>query len=175
MFREHARFVAGFLYRLGVGRNEIDDLVQDVFIVVHRKGGFVPDRARPRTWLGAIALRVVSDTRRSAARRPEIPIAEASGLEDQRPLDPNARLEAREALLRVQRALGTLDIQHRAVFVLFEIEGESAQAIADALEIPVGTVYSRLHHARKTFLEAYAALGSPASTTRAPVPIAEGA
>jgi RNA polymerase sigma-70 factor (ECF subfamily) len=60
-----------------------------------------------------------------------------------------------EALKRVQTALDTLDVDHRAAFLLYELESESCQTIAELLEVPVGTVYSRLHKARKMFLEAY--------------------
>jgi len=58
----------------------------------------------------------------------------------------------------VQRALDTLDLEHCAAFVLYEFAGESCEAIAASLSIPVGTVYSRLHHARRRFEQAYAAL-----------------
>ena len=68
---------------------------------------------------------------------------------------------------RVQSALATLDEDKRAVFVLFELEGESCESIAKGLEIPVGTVYSRLHSARKDFTKAHARITGepvPAST-----------
>ena len=66
--------------------------------------------------------------------------------------------EVAEAMWRVQRALDGLDFDHRAVFVLYEIEGEPCDAIAAALGVPVGTVYSRLHHARQRFRDAHAEL-----------------
>nr|WP_276603309.1 sigma factor-like helix-turn-helix DNA-binding protein [Nannocystis pusilla] len=59
---------------------------------------------------------------------------------------------------RVQQALDTLEEGKRAVFILFELEGESCEAIAAGLGIPIGTVYSRLHKARKLFMEAHARL-----------------
>jgi RNA polymerase sigma-70 factor (ECF subfamily) len=69
-------------------------------------------------------------------------------------------LEGRAALRRVQQVLDTLTLEERATFVLYEIEGLSCDAIAAAFEIPVGTVYSRLHNARKRFIEAHARLTS---------------
>jgi len=71
LFRAHASFVAAFLRRLGTSGSDIDDLVQEVFLVAHRKGGFRPGSGQPRTWLGAIALRVASMHRRTHSRRHE--------------------------------------------------------------------------------------------------------
>jgi RNA polymerase sigma-70 factor (ECF subfamily) len=59
-----------------------------------------------------------------------------------------------EAMVSVQRALDTLDLEHRAVFVLFELAGESCEEIAAALRISLGTVHSRLHAARIKFKKA---------------------
>jgi RNA polymerase sigma-70 factor (ECF subfamily) len=64
----------------------------------------------------------------------------------------------RKSVARVQQALDTLDHEHRAAFVLYEIEGETCDAIAISFGVPVGTIYSRLHFARRRFLAAYAAL-----------------
>lgn len=159
LFRDHAAFVANFLHRLGAGAGEIDDLVQEVFLVAHRRGGFIEDgRARPTTWLAEIAIRVASVARRSQRRSREHPdhdtIADASS----RDVDPARAAEATQALDRVQAALDSLDADRRAIFILFELEGEPCQAIATAFEIPIGTVYSRLHKARKQFKEAHARL-----------------
>ena len=59
---------------------------------------------------------------------------------------------------RVQLAIDTLSLEHRAAFILFELEGESCESIASGLQIPLGTVYSRLHAARRGFQKAYAEL-----------------
>ena len=71
LFREHANFVANFVIRLGMRREEVDDIVQEVFLVAHRRGGFIPGVARPTTWLAEIALRVTSATRRRMRRSRE--------------------------------------------------------------------------------------------------------
>jgi RNA polymerase sigma-70 factor (ECF subfamily) len=157
LFRAHAPFVAGFLHRLGVPSADVDDVLQEVFLVAHRKGGFVPGAGQPRTWLAAIAVRLARSSHRSRARHREDA--------DERALDsaagqgsPEEALDQRGALSRVQRALDTLDLDHRAAFVLYEIEGESCERIASSLGVPVGTVYSRLHYARRRFQDAYAEL-----------------
>ena len=153
LFREQARFVASFLRHMGTSESDLDDMLQDVFVLAHRKGGYLPGPAGPRTWLASLAIRVVLARRRSRARRPqptEVPENLSDGAQS-----PAELLESRRSLERVQVALQDLSVEHRAAFVLFEIEGESCESIAAMWNVPVGTVYSRLHHARKKFLEMY--------------------
>lgn len=158
LFREHAQFVANFVVRLGVRREEVDDIVQEVFLVAHRRGGFIPGAARPTTWLAEIALRVTSAARRRQRRSREDPDVQTVSFAPSRTNGPGEQAETAEALRRVQQALDALDEGKRAVFILFELEGESCEAIAAVLDIPVGTVYSRLHKARKLFQEAHGRL-----------------
>jgi RNA polymerase sigma-70 factor (ECF subfamily) len=174
LFRRHAEFVARFLLRLGLPRGDIDDVVQEVFLTAHRQGGFQGEQAQPTTWLAAIAVRVASNHKRSHRRRRDQPADGEEGV-DAEPArstanDPAAVTEARSSLRRVQQALDTLDMDHRAVFVLYELEGMRGEAIAEALELPAGTVYSRLHKARKRFTKAYNKLlegGGPQGDRRA--------
>lgn len=168
LFRAYAPFVASFLSRLGVPQADVDDRVQEVFLVAHRKGGYVPGAGQPRTWLAAIALRVASTGRRSQRRKREDaatgPVLDGSPA---RAGDPADALETQRALERVQRALDSLDADHRAAFVLYELEGESCEAIAESFGVPVGTVYSRLHNARKRFSQSYEALADEPRALRA--------
>jgi len=154
LFRAHAAFVARFLVRLGVAKQELEDLVHDVFVVVHRAGGCAPGSARPTTWLAEIALRLAS-SRRRAIKRDATAGDEALRTMRAGTAGPLRDAAAREALERVQGALDGLDMEKKSVFILYELEGESCESIADGLQIPVGTVYSRLHHARREFLHAY--------------------
>ncbi|MFM2415845.1 MAG: hypothetical protein RL385_568 [Pseudomonadota bacterium] len=153
LFCAHARFVASFLRHLGTPVADLDDLTQEVFVVAHRRGGYVPGAASPRTWLSAIAFRIAkASQRRRSRRRPEE--ADLEQLRDEAS-DLGQALDARRSLHRVEAALDRLSLDMRAAFVLFEIEGESCESIAATLEVPVGTVYSRLHHARRSFMKAY--------------------
>lgn len=155
LFREHAPFVVGFVRRLGVCEAEVDDVVQEVFVVAHRRGGYVPGPAKPRTWLAQIALNVSSVTRRTARRRRTKSDEEAvarAGADQSSPFDIAAAVES---LTRVQRALDVMDLQHRAVLVLFELVGETCEEIGLTLSVPVGTVHSRLHVARARFKKEY--------------------
>src|SRR5690348_15373536 len=69
LFRQHAPFVARVLYRLGVKPAALDDLVQEVFLLVHRTGGFVPGAAAPTTYLAGIASRLAANHRRKERTR----------------------------------------------------------------------------------------------------------
>ena len=154
LFRCHAPFVARFLVRLGVQPQDVDDLVQEVFVVAHRHGGYVAGPARPTTWLASIAVGVTSAQRRTRRRRPEHLTNEA-GLRHAAPgANPAEAAETAQALRRVQTAIDAIDPERRAVFILFELEGESCDQIASGLGIPLGTVHSRLHTARREFTAA---------------------
>jgi RNA polymerase sigma-70 factor (ECF subfamily) len=152
LFKRYAHFVARFLIRMGVRDNDLDDLIQDVFLVAHRNGGYRPGSASPTTYLASIAMRARSAHRRKYRSRTWLEsnpnaVARASG--DQP--------DALESLVHqvdvgcVQEALDTLDADKRAVFVLVEIEGESCVSVAAGLSIPLNTVYSRLRAARDRF------------------------
>ncbi len=161
LYHEHANFVARFIARIGAPRADIEDLVQEVFLVAHRQGGFRAQGAKPTTWLAAIAFRIVGTHRRGLRRRDgilsssEAADAKREVIADGAP-DAFALQAANEQLTDVQRALATLEPDQAAVFVLFEIEQHSCADIAETLGLPVGTVHSRLHYARTAFTEAFA-------------------
>jgi len=165
LFREHASYVANFARRLGIPHHDVQDLVQEVFLVAHRKGGYDAGPAQPRTWLCAIAVRLVRKAHRERDRLnpSDTPRVELAGGEAR---DASQQLETRRLLEHAQQALEALDIEHRAAFVLYEIEKESCENIALALEVPIGTVYSRLHHARRKFLAAHEAIANRRSIMR---------
>lgn len=159
MHEEYADFVWRTLQRLGVATQDLEDALQDVFIVVHRKLVTFDHSARLSTWLFGICLRVAAAQRRRAYRRRE---ELASELEERlladANSDPERSLLVQQAAARIELALASLGLERRAVFVMFEVEGIGAPAIAEMLGIPVGTVYSRLSTARTEFKLAVARL-----------------
>lgn len=155
LYRSHAGFVGRFLLRLGVPPQDVPDLIQEVFLVAHRRGGFAPGPAKPTTWLAAIAFRVSSDRRKKLYRKPEDADSTFIDLAPASTATLADRVEAREALARVDQALQELLPKKRIVFILYELEGQSCEAIAEGLKIPVGTVYSRLHAARRAFMRTH--------------------
>jgi RNA polymerase sigma-70 factor (ECF subfamily) len=135
--------------RLGVHPASLDDVVQDVFLVVHRKLETFEGRSSLRSWIYGITLRVVRDRRRSARRRPESPDDELEALPGGH--DPQSDAMRREALDTLLRILDRLSEEQREVFVLAELEELSVPEIAEASGANVNTVYSRLRLARKSF------------------------
>jgi RNA polymerase sigma-70 factor, ECF subfamily len=160
LFRLHAAFVARFLFRLGVRPDGIEDAVQEVFLVVHRQGGYRPGAAKPTSYLGNLAMHAAAAYRRRervrAARETDAPVEDVASTRS----DPVEVLETNESLRRLQDALGLLEPDLRTTLVLAEIEGESCTSIAAAMGIPVGTVYWRLHQARKKFQHAMHVAGA---------------
>jgi len=153
LYREHAAFVKRFVYKLGVLDSRADDIVQDVFVVVHRHGGYRPGPAVPRTWLCAITLRIVANERRKYGRQARY----HADFDWERCARAYAPVEDHASRLGVTqhliRALACLTTAQQDILVRFAIEGESCLEIAAALRIPVGTVYSRLHTARALLRE----------------------
>jgi RNA polymerase sigma-70 factor (ECF subfamily) len=143
LFRAHAAWVARYVRRLGFRRDaDVEDIVQETFLVAHRRGGFREGPARATTWLAEIALRVGMASRR-AQRRAPVSDDEAVDAAPSAGTDPLAGAIQAETLANVQRALDSLEIERRALFVLFELEGEGCDALAATFEVPVGTIYSR--------------------------------
>lgn len=169
LFRQYAPFVASFLLRMGISRTDLDDVMQEVFLVAHRLGGYTPGPAKPTTYLCSIASRAaVTFRRKQRVRsfvRPNEELVGNTGSDGQTP--EGAVLEqARIKLLNA--ALERLDDDKRTVLVMAELQGETVVAIAAGLGIPVDTAYSRLRAARKLFREAVLELsGEPSQADAA--------
>jgi RNA polymerase sigma-70 factor, ECF subfamily len=161
----HGRYVFRCLRTPGVRESHVEDALQDVFVVVNDKLAAFDGRAKLRTWLYAIVIRVA---RKYRARQ----LGDARGeLEEQSdPRDAERALLSRDELQRALVALSGLDDDKREVFVLAEIEQMSAVEIASVTEVPVNTVYSRLRAARFEFERRVAHGSRPPSTAarRAP-------
>jgi RNA polymerase sigma-70 factor (ECF subfamily) len=153
----HADFVWRSLQRLGVPPADLEDALQEVFVVVHRRLSTFRGSSRLTTWLFGIAIRVASRFRRRAHLRRE----QAENPEHP-PIDPGASPEAnvldREAREQLRQVLDAMDPARRAVFVMFEIERLRSEDISEQLGIPLGTVYSRLRAARAQFAKAASAV-----------------
>jgi RNA polymerase sigma-70 factor (ECF subfamily) len=152
VFDGHFDYVWCSLRRCGVREADLEDLAHEVFLRVHRQLGDY-DATRPlRPWIFGFVFRVASDHRRLARHRREVP-GEAPDLVDPEPA-PDERLMAQDRRALVAAALDALDLEHRAIFVASEIEGHAVREVADALEIPLGTAFSRLRVAREKFAAA---------------------
>jgi RNA polymerase sigma-70 factor (ECF subfamily) len=139
---------------LGCRDTDIDDVAQDVFLIVLRKlAGF--DGENLPSWLYRITARTARDQRRRAWFRRVI-FGDKPHRLDALPsaaLDPSAILERKQRQEILDGLLARLGDKPRVVFVLFEIEGVSGEEIAELLEIPLATVWSRLHFARRSLMK----------------------
>ncbi len=141
------------LLSLGVPHAAIDDATQEVFLVVHRRLSDFEGRSSLRTWILAIAAQVARNHRRHLKRKGGgVSLAE-DALESHRP-SPLETAERSERLAILDALLGEIGDDQREVFVLAEIEGQSAVEISEALQLSVNTVHSRLRAARKSFEKA---------------------
>ena len=155
LVHDHLGFVWRTLRRFGVAVADVDDAAQRVFLIANEKLASIRPGSE-RSFLVAVAMRVASHTRRANRRReavherwfqtqPPPPPAE----------EPAERAEARDLL---DRALDMMPDNLRSVFVLFELEELTVSEVAAVLELPRGTVATRLRRARTVFQEQARAL-----------------
>lgn len=146
LYDAHFDFVWRSVRRLGVPASAIEDAVQDVFVVVHRKSGAFQGRSSVKTWIFGIVVHVARAYRR---RRSVDDADDPDALADQAHPNPHAQAEAAEALRALQEVLDELSDDRREVFVLIELEEMTAPEAAEALGMKLNTVYSRLRAARQ--------------------------
>jgi RNA polymerase sigma-70 factor, ECF subfamily len=158
MYREHFRFVWRSVRRLGIAPAFVDDVVQETFLVVHRKLADFEGRSSTKTWLYGIVRRVIADHRRSLRRKPAFAdgSSEIARASDSTRLGPDGSAEQAEKVRLLHRLLEQLDDEKREVFVLTELEGMTLAEISEALDVNPNTISSRLRAARHQFEEALA-------------------
>lgn len=163
-------FVWRALHRLGVPESDLPDATQDVFLVVHRRLDEFEGRAKLTTWLFRICARVASDRRRALRTRREVVDGDVIALKADERADTAAHLERKRELLELEAILSELPDDQRLVFSLFELDGMTGEQIAELIDVPLGTVRSRLRLGRQAFEQA---LGRRAARKRF-VPLAAG-
>ena len=146
---------SGLAYRvaLGVLRDPADaeDVAQEAFLRAYRHFAELRDRTRFRAWLVRTTWRLAIDRRRSAARRDHREIEAAW----EQPIVPSVEetAAAQQFQRRLEHAVDSLPEKVRRVLILAAIEGYDMRETAALLEVPEGTVRSRLHRARKLLAE----------------------
>lgn len=144
--------VSSWLGALGAPDTDREDLAQEVFLVVRRRLHDFDGR-NVAGWLYRIASRKVGEHRRRRwistlfTRGTQIDVSDLS-FPGQNAIE---ELETKEKRLLLQRLLAKMSDRRRCVFVLFEVEGYKGEEIAEILDVPLNTVWTRLHHARKEF------------------------
>ena len=136
-------------------RDRALDIAQKAFVNAWRSIARFEEKARFGTWLYRIAINLAISDARSRRGEARSLAAIGDGRDDGADYDPpdpgagpSAGAESRETQALVQAAIRSLDEDHRAIIVLCDIEGRSYDEAAETLEVPKGTVRSRLHRAR---------------------------
>lgn len=134
----------------GSRADEVDDVVQDVFLVVQRRHADLKEEKLARPWIYSITRRVVSTHRRRRRGSDSLAAPDVDSLKspEQSPL---AAAEHNVEIRLLSALLDTLDERKREVFVLSELLEMSGREIAEMIGVPMNTVYSRLRAAREEF------------------------
>lgn len=150
LIRRHQGKVRGLLMRLASDRNLADDLAQEVFLRAYRGLCGFEGRARFSTWLYRIAYNVYLNHRARVREHAALPEGFESGT-----AAPESSMSASRADLRrdLESAITTLPERYRAVVMLYYLEDVSYPEIAEILDIPLGTVKTHLHRAKRLLRE----------------------
>ena len=156
IYREHAEEVSRWARRLLGPHGDVEDILHEVFLIVHRRLPEWRGEARIATWLYAITVRVVQEHRRRKRWLPwlrsKTGMQEAPG-----PATPLQALETRRNVELTYRLLDTLPESERSALILFELEGMTGEQIAAVTGEAVGTIWVRLHRGRARFRKAFEA------------------
>jgi len=142
---------------MGVPTDAVDDVVQEIFIVVHGRLHTIERPESLRSWLYGVVRRTVSTYHRgrharTARESPEPSLEGTASPMQPSPLDLAVMSDEVKLMWRL---LGQLDARKREVLILAELEEMAVPEIAEAIDIPLNTAYSRLRAARHDFNEAF--------------------
>lgn len=153
LFRDHRSQVTALAYRMLGPSSDVEDVVQEVFLQVHRSLPKFRGQSKFSTWLHRVTVNVILMTRRRAKSRPKTTDEEAARHEPAEVLSPAHDVARRRRVKAFHRLIDQLSDKKRTVFVLHELQGMSPAEIAEIVECPVLTVRTRLFYARKELAE----------------------
>jgi len=155
LYDQNWEWIYRLVRRLGWGDLDVEDAVQDVFLVLIDKLDEFEGRAELRTWIHRVCINVVYEHRRKSRRRRLLAaVSERLAFWRAGPPTPHQQVETHAEVARLNAALAALAAKKRDVFVLCAMEGLSRAEAAELLGIPEATVRTRLHYAREEVLEA---------------------
>jgi len=159
-FETHIRPHLADLYRLAFRltgtREDAEDLVQEMVLKVHKGRHKLQELDNPRTWLAKVMYRMFVDEYRRAQRQPVHSLeqdVEESEIQSVSVVDAEELIQQRQLVELVGRAIQMLSDEHRILILMFEVEGYSLAEMQEILELPLGTLKSRLHRARHRLRE----------------------
>jgi RNA polymerase sigma-70 factor (ECF subfamily) len=148
--------VAGYVRGIVGDHPDLDDIVQKVFVEVFSSIARYRGESKLSTWLYGVASNVTSKHLRTETRwrrRRDALSDHVRACSSPAAPDPGSEAEARVLAEAIDGVLEAMDVDHRMVWVMREMEGLSTEEVGTALGIPAGTVRSRLFNARKRMLE----------------------
>jgi RNA polymerase sigma-70 factor (ECF subfamily) len=153
IYQQHFSFVWSTARNLGATMDVVDDVVQDVFIVVHFKLDSLRQVESIRSWLYGITRRTLSEYRRACRNRSNAEARLSTELRTNHPVQasPHDLAEQHADLDRLQTLLAELDEKKREVFVMVEVLGMTIPEVVEVIDVPLDTAYSRLRKARQAF------------------------
>jgi RNA polymerase sigma-70 factor, ECF subfamily len=157
LFRDHCGSVTQLIHRMTGGSSELEDLVQEVFVQVHKSLGSFRNQSRLSTWIYRIAVNVVLMHRRARRSRPLSIAPPREPSVDEAAAPPDEQLARRRRIEAFYRVLERVAEKKRTVYVLHELQGLSPAEISGIVSAPVLTVRTRLFYARREVLTLLAA------------------
>jgi RNA polymerase sigma factor (sigma-70 family) len=154
LFDRHEAGMRRFFLRMGIAASDVDDLVQATFLELLRAAPRFQRDLSVRSWLLGLSAIMARRHRRALARAAARLLGWATWGRLESPLTPADALNREQELLEFQAAFQRLAPKKREVFTLVVLEGLSGEEAAGALGVPVNTVWTRLHHARRELREA---------------------
>jgi RNA polymerase sigma-70 factor (ECF subfamily) len=148
LYEKHRFAVARLVFRMLGGRGDVDDVIQEVFVQVHRSLKDFRGQSKFGTWLHRVTVNVVLMHRRAARSRPTFAEEPVGDIPHGRQA-PDEDAERRERMRAFGRLLERLAEKKRVVFILHELEGISPEEIGKIVGAPVLTVRTRLFYARR--------------------------
>ena len=148
----YERRIYGICYRYFGDHADAQDATQDTFLTLVRRAETFRGESKLSTWIYRVAVNACNDLARKRARRPQTPVEDLTDLAGE---DSQAQeaLEHHETATVIQQALDQLDDLSRTLLILVAIEGQGYKEVAEAMDLPVGTVKSRVHRARAQMAE----------------------
>jgi len=170
LVRRHQSHVFAILYRYERDHHRLEDLAQETFLRVFKKIQDYNNSAKFSTWLYTIASNLAKDEFKRRSRHPAKSLDWKGGQDTTRGVPqvkadttesvPDVRLEHDEVRQAVNRALDLLEAHDREILVLKDVQGLSYEEIAQILELPMGTVKSRISRARVAFKDVWKNMGA---------------
>lgn len=163
----YERRVYGIAYRYFGDHADAQDAAQETFLQLARKADQFRGDSKLSTWIYRVTTNACNDLGRRLARRPQTPVAdvgEAQAAADGSEATAEDVIAGHELALEVQRALLQLDDLSRQLVILCAIEGQSYAEVSAALDLPVGTIKSRVFRARARLAELLRPVTDPRDT-----------